>query len=91
MIFNVQHTTNWEYMSGNANKISARKTTMRMLNAYHMEIGNALVRLFFLYMFWRQFEMLPLGLASKLGFHPSTEAFWLLYLLVHPKQPPIGP
>jgi hypothetical protein len=26
------------------------------------------------YMYWRQFEMLPIGLALKLGFHPLTEA-----------------
>jgi hypothetical protein len=26
------------------------------------------------YMHWRQFEMVWLSLASKLGFHPSTKA-----------------
>jgi hypothetical protein len=25
-------------------------------------------------MYWRQFEMLPLGLALKLGFYPLTKA-----------------
>jgi hypothetical protein len=27
------------------------------------------------YMYWRQFEMLPLGLASKLGLHPVGVAY----------------
>jgi hypothetical protein len=36
-------------------------------------------------MFWRQFEMIPLGLASKLGFHPLTTTS------SPPKWPPIGP
>jgi hypothetical protein len=51
------------------------------------------------YVYWRQFEMLPLGIGSKLGFHPSTKAvllklFWLLYLTnptSPPKQPPVVP
>jgi hypothetical protein len=25
-------------------------------------------------MYWREFEMLPLGIASKLGFHSFTKA-----------------
>ena len=43
-------------------------------------------------MFWRQFEMLPLGIASKLGLHPFT--YDILVTVVStspPKQPPAGP
>jgi hypothetical protein len=42
-------------------------------------------------MYWRQFEMLPLGLASKLGFHPSTKAILVAVLTSPPKQPPVEP
>jgi hypothetical protein len=43
------------------------------------------------YMYWRQFEMLPLGLASKLGFQPLTKAVLVAISINPPKQPPAGP
>jgi hypothetical protein len=42
-------------------------------------------------MYWRQCEVLLLGLALKLGFHPLTEAV-LAVISTNPlKQPPAGP
>jgi hypothetical protein len=38
-----------------------------------------------------QFEMLPLGLASKLGLHPFTKAVLVVISTSPPKQPPAGP
>jgi hypothetical protein len=40
------------------------------------------------YMHWKQFEILPLGIALKLGFHPLTKAILvatisLLVVVVH--------
>jgi hypothetical protein len=43
------------------------------------------------YMSWRQFEMLPLGLASKLGFQPLTKAVLVVISTIPQKQPPVGP
>jgi hypothetical protein len=46
----------------------------------------------FYIMNWRQFEMLPLGIASKLGLHPSTKAILVAVSTSPPKQPPaVGP
>jgi hypothetical protein len=41
------------------------------------------------YMHWRQFEMLWLSLASKLGFHPSTKAILVAISTSPPNWPPI--
>ena len=35
--------------------------------------------------------MLPLGIASKLGFHPLTKAILVAESTSPPKQPPVGP
>jgi hypothetical protein len=43
------------------------------------------------YMYWRQLEMLLLGLASKLGFHPLTEAVLVAISTTPSKKPPAGP
>ncbi len=42
-------------------------------------------------MHWRQFEMLWLSLASKLGFGPLTKAVLVAISTSPPKWPPIGP
>jgi hypothetical protein len=42
-------------------------------------------------MYWRQFEMLPLGIASKLDFHPLTRANLVAESTTSQKQPPLGP
>jgi hypothetical protein len=43
-------------------------------------------------MYWSQFEMLPLGIASKLGYHPFTNAILVTVVSTSPpKQPPVGP
>ena len=43
------------------------------------------------YMPWRQFEMLWLTLASKLGFHPLTKAVLAAISTRPPNHPPVGP
>jgi hypothetical protein len=42
-------------------------------------------------MHWRQFEMLWLSLASKLGFHPLTKAVLVVLSTSPPKWPTVGP
>jgi hypothetical protein len=42
-------------------------------------------------MFWRQFEMIQLGLVSKQGFHPLTKAILVAISTCPPKWPPIDP
>jgi hypothetical protein len=42
-------------------------------------------------MYCRQFEMLPFGIASKLGFHPFTKAILVAVSTSPPKNPPAGP
>jgi hypothetical protein len=42
-------------------------------------------------MYWRQFEVLWLGLASKLSWHPLTKAVLVDICTSPPKQPSGGP
>jgi hypothetical protein len=42
-------------------------------------------------MYWRQVEILLLGLALKLGFQPLTKAVLVAISTSPPKQPPAGP
>jgi hypothetical protein len=53
-----------------------------------VEICNVLVGYAF-YMYWRQFEMLWMNLASKLGFHPLTKA--VLVAAISTTSPPKWP
>jgi hypothetical protein len=62
------------------------------------EICNALVVKFVMhlldyafYMYLRQSELLPLSLASKLGFHPLTIAILFPISTSPPKSTPMGP
>ncbi len=41
-------------------------------------------------MYTRQVEILPLGLASKLGLHSLTKAVFVVIFTIPSKQPPTG-
>jgi hypothetical protein len=43
-----------------------------------------------LYMYWRQVEMLLLGLASKQGCHPCTKAVLVAISAIPQNNPPLG-
>jgi hypothetical protein len=41
-------------------------------------------------MYWREVEIVPLGLALKLGLHPLTKAVLFVISTSPPKQTPAG-